>query len=235
MLKFRKMIQIVFQDPYSSLDPRMRVGSIVGEGFTHINKEGKKEAVINLLEQVGLRPSDVDKYPHEFSGGQRQRICIARALAVNPKMIIADEPVSSLDVSIQAQILNLLTELRDKKRLSYLFISHDLSVVWHLCETVAVMYLGKLVEIAPSNLLFNEPMHPYTQALISAIPVATIAGHSFNREQVILEGEAPSALNPPQGCRFHPRCRFRMPHCSTSEPQLQNVAKDRSVRCYLYK
>jgi oligopeptide transport system ATP-binding protein len=216
----RRELQIIFQDPYSSLNPRMRVGEIVGEGLEiHNLARGreKKERVLEILAQVGLRSDHYDRYPHEFSGGQRQRIGIARALAVNPKFIVADEAVSALDVSIQAQIVNLLRELQDKLGLSYLFISHDLRVVSHISHRIAIMYLGKIVEVGPSAEICAAPVHPYSRALFSAVPVPE-PGRPAGR--IILEGDVPSPMNPPPGCSFHPRCRYREDLCSKEEPPL---------------
>jgi oligopeptide transport system ATP-binding protein len=205
----RREMQIIFQDPYASLNPRMRVGDIIGEGL-EIHKlakgNAKRARVMELLHQVGLREDHYARYPHEFSGGQRQRIGIARALAVNPKFIVCDEPVSSLDVSIQAQIINLLQELQDKMHLTYLFISHDLRVVEHISHRVAIMYLGKVVEIAQADAIYREAKHPYTKALLSAVPMPDI---SKRRERVVLQGDVPSPVNPPSGCTFHPRCLYR--------------------------
>jgi oligopeptide/dipeptide ABC transporter ATP-binding protein len=205
----RRQMQIIFQDPYASLNPRMRVGDIVGEGL-EIHKiargKAKRDRVIELLRQVGLREDHYGRYPHEFSGGQRQRIGIARALGVGPKFIVCDEPVSSLDVSIQAQIINLLQELQEKMHLTYLFISHDLRVVEHISHRVAIMYLGKVVEIAQSDTIYRDAKHPYTRALLSSVPIPEIDG---KKERVLLQGDVPSPVNPPSGCAFHPRCAYR--------------------------
>ncbi len=215
----RREMQIIFQDPYASLNPRMRVGDIVGEGL-EIHKlakgKAKRERVMELLHQVGLRVDHFDRYPHEFSGGQRQRIGIARALAVSPKFIVCDEPVSSLDVSIQAQIINLLQELQEKMHLTYLFISHDLRVVEHISHRVAIMYLGKVVEIAKSDTIYRDAKHPYTRALLSAVPIPDM---NKKKERVVLEGDVPSPVNPPSGCTFHPRCAYREAVCSQTEPR----------------
>jgi len=207
MRALRRDMQIIFQDPYSSLDFRKTVGYTIGEPFIVHNMYGKKaerqEKVLELVGEVGLRPEHIDRYPHEFSGGQRQRIGIARALALNPKLIICDEPVSALDVSIQAQVINLLEDLQEKYRLTYLFIAHDLSVVEHISNRVAVMYLGRIVEISTKEVIYNNPRHPYTEALISASP---ILNPKLRRDRIILEGDVPSPITPPSGCHFHPRC-----------------------------
>ena len=230
----RREMQIIFQDPYASLNPRMRVGDIVGEGL-EIHKlakgKAKRERVMELLHQVGLRDDHYDRYPHEFSGGQRQRIGIARALAVNPKFIVCDEPVSSLDVSIQAQIINLLQELQEKLRLTYLFISHDLRVVEHISHRVAIMYLGKVVEIAKSDTIYRDAKHPYTRALLSAVPIPDM---SKKKERVVLEGDVPSPVNPPPGCTFHPRCAYREAACSQTVPPLEFGADGHGVSCHVF-
>jgi oligopeptide transport system ATP-binding protein len=230
----RREMQIIFQDPYASLNPRMRVGDIVGEGL-EIHKlakgKAKRDRVMELLHQVGLRNDHFDRYPHEFSGGQRQRIGIARALAVNPKFIVCDEPVSSLDVSIQAQIINLLQELQEKMHLTYLFISHDLRVVEHISHRVAIMYLGKIVEIAKSDTVYRDAQHPYTRALLSAVPIPDM---SKKKERVVLEGDVPSPVNPPSGCTFHPRCSYREARCSQSEPPLEFSADGHGVSCHVF-
>jgi len=217
----RREMQIIFQDPYASLNPRMRVGQIVGEGL-EIHKlaagRKKRDRVMELLNQVGLREEHYDRYPHEFSGGQRQRIGIARSLAVNPKFIVADEPVSSLDVSIQAQIINLLQELQEKMHLTYFFISHDLRVVEHISHRVAIMYLGKIVEIAPSDKIYQTAKHPYTRALLSAVPMPD---PERKKERIVIEGDVPSPVNPPAGCSFHPRCPYRIDVCDKVEPKLE--------------
>tara|TARA_B110001454_G_scaffold219192_1_gene251226 strand:+ start:112105 stop:113103 length:999 start_codon:yes stop_codon:yes gene_type:complete len=229
----RKDIQMIFQDPYASLDPRMTVGQIIQQPFDiHGVGSGREreKRVKELLELVGLKASHVNRYPHEFSGGQRQRICIARAIALNPKLIICDEPVSALDVSIQAQILNLLKDLQEKLGLTYVFISHDLSVIEYFCDRVAVMYLGKIVEIGTRDEMFAEPKHPYTQALLSAIPRV---GEGKKAMKKSLSGEVPSPINPPSGCTFHPRCPQAMDICSKQIPLLQGKGTQ-SVACHLY-
>jgi len=237
--RLRRRMQIIFQDPYSSLDPRMTVNSIISEPIeTHNLKKGaaKRERIAELLEIVGLDPRYVNRYPHEFSGGQRQRIGIARALAVEPEFIVCDEPISALDVSIQAQVLNLLTDLRERLGLTYLFIAHDLSVVKHISDRVAVMYLGKLVEIGPPDILYNGPGHPYTRALLSAVPVPDPVTER-RRKRVILKGDVPSPVNPPSGCRFHTRCwlyeRLGKPeNCRTEDPPLRVLQGDHRAACH---
>ncbi len=234
MREMRKKMQIIFQDPYASLNPRMTVGDIIGEPMDIFNLakgREKEEKVLELLSIVGLDIQHIRRYPHEFSGGQRQRIGIARALAVDPELIICDEPVSALDVSVRSQVLNLMQELQQKFELTYLFISHDLSVVKHISDRVCVMYLGKVVEVSEKNELYDNPLHPYTKALLSAIP---IPDPEVKRERIILEGDVPTPINPPQGCRFHTRCRYAMPICSQEEPILKDVSSEHFVACHLY-
>jgi len=229
----RRGIQLIFQDPDASLDPRMTVGDSICEPLVIHNIGDEKERshrVAELMEQVGLEAGQAGMYPHEFSGGQKQRIGIARALAMNPKLIIADEPVSALDVSIQAQILNLMMDIQEKFGLAYLFIAHDLSVIRHMAHRVAIMYLGKIVELADKKELFENPLHPYTEALLSAVP-------SFkhkDKDRILLRGDVPSPLNPPSGCHFHPRCRRVMPICSQVEPKLSEISVGHFVSCHLY-
>ena len=234
MRPYRKDLQIIFQDPFTSLDPRMRIKEIIGEPL-EIHKiasgKEKRRRVIELLELVGLAEAHAERAPHEFSGGQRQRIGIARALALNPKLIICDEPVSALDVSIQAQILNLLADLQKQFGLTYLFIAHNLSAVKHVSNRVAVMYLGKIVELVGKKELYSNPMHPYTQALLSAIP---IPDPDLKRERILLKGDLPSPLNPPTGCRFHTRCPQMMETCRIEEPALLDLGQSHFVACHLY-
>jgi peptide/nickel transport system ATP-binding protein/oligopeptide transport system ATP-binding protein len=228
----RRDMQIIFQDPFSSLDPRMPVGESIGEGLlVHgmTNRKQRFEIVIDTLRKVGLEDYHARRYPHEFSGGQRQRIGIARALALRPKFIVCDEPVSALDVSIQAQVLNILRELQSEFNLTYLFIAHNLSVVEHISDRVAVMYLGKMVELADRDELYRNPLHPYTQALMSAIP---IPDPNLKRERIILKGDVPSPLRPPSGCRFHPRCPVALEHCSREEPEFREVSPGHWVACW---
>ncbi|MBM7659765.1 peptide/nickel transport system ATP-binding protein [Bacillus mesophilus] len=232
--KIRQDFQMVFQDPYASLNPTMMVGHLVSEPIRNYTKRSEKdlqEEVMELLTKVGLPRDAYYKYPHEFSGGQRQRIGIARALALRPKLIIADEPVSALDVSVQSQVLNLLKELQDEFELTFLFIAHDLSVVKHMSDRIGVMYLGGLVELADKGSLYSEPLHPYTQALISAIPEPD---PRKKKDRIILEGDVPSPINPPSGCTFHPRCRHAMPECQTVIPSLKEVKPGHRVACHLY-
>lgn len=232
--KKRKNMQLIFQDPYSSLNPRMTVGDIVGEPLLihekQLKTEERSERVKELLQLVGLSPFHIRRYPHEFSGGQRQRIGIARALALNPKFIVCDEAVSALDVSIQAQVINLFEELQEKLGLTYMFISHDLSVVKHISDRIAVMYLGKIVEMSDSDGLFEEPLHPYTQALLSAVPVAN---PRYKKARIVLQGDVPSPVNTPPGCVFSVRCRQCMKICNEKEPELLEVASGRYVACHL--
>jgi oligopeptide transport system ATP-binding protein len=237
--RLRRRMQIIFQDPYGSLDPRMTVGAIISEPIdTHrlAKGEAKRARVAELLKMVGLDPTYVNRYPHEFSGGQRQRIGVARALAVEPEFIVCDEPISALDVSIQAQVLNLLTDLRDRLGLTYLFIAHDLSVVKHISDRVAVMYLGKIVEIGPPDTIYAGPGHPYTRALLSAVPVPD-PQMERKRRRVILTGDVPSPANPPSGCRFHTRCwlyeRLGKPeNCRTIDPPLREIQRDQLAACH---
>ena len=231
--KMRPKMQLIFQDPYSSLNPRMTVGKIIGEALLNhkmISKEDLREKVLETMKICGLAPYQIDRYPHEFSGGQRQRIGIARALILDPDFIVADEPVSALDVSIQAQIINLLRDLQKEKKFSYLFISHDLSVVEHICDKVGVMYLGSLVELAPSDEIFKNPLHPYTKALMSAIP---IPDPTVKRERIILKGDIPSPSNPPKGCKFHTRCPYATDKCKEVAPEYREVTKDHFIACHM--
>ncbi len=233
--KLRADIQIIFQDPFSSLNPRQSVGQIVAEPLhNHLSLSAReiKEKVLYLLDKVGLQPGAVQRYPHEFSGGQRQRIGIARALALNPKLIICDEPVSALDVSIQAQVINLLIDLQEEMGLSYLFIAHDLSVVEHISNRVAVMYLGKIMELAKDEELYQSPRHPYTEALLSAVPVPD---PEHKKERILLEGDVPSPLNPPPGCAFHTRCPYKIELCTREEPPLIDLGGGHLSACHLEK
>ncbi len=231
-LKLRRSMQMVFQNPYASLDPRMTVYDIISEPLRihrHIPRNEWDDKVYHLLELVGLEPYHAERYPHEFSGGQRQRICIARAIAIDPMFIIADEPVSSLDVSIRAQILNLIMELQERLGISYLYISHDLSSVRQISKRVMVMYLGEIVESAPTDKLFDKPLHPYTQALMSAVPVPD---PKRKMNVILLPGEVPSPINPPSGCRFHPRCQYATSKCSAETPTLLLMDNDHYVSCH---
>ncbi|MEA2918133.1 MAG: peptide/nickel transport system ATP-binding protein [Bradyrhizobium sp.] len=229
----RRSMQIVFQDPFASLNPRMRAGDIVGEPLSvHGLASGneKRERVAELFKQVGLRPDQMQNYPHQFSGGQRQRICIARALSLGPSLIVCDEPVSALDVSIQAQVINLLIDLQRSHGFSYLFIAHDLAVVAHISHRVAVMYLGRIVEIAEKTALFANPRHPYTQALLASVPVAD---PKARRLTPLIDGDVPSPINPPSGCAFHTRCRYAMERCKVEAPKLADVSGQHQVACWL--
>ena len=233
MRRFRKRMQIIFQDPYASLNPREKVRTVIGHALALHRigtPESRSERVVELIEQVGLSPDQLDRFPHEFSGGQRQRIGIARALAVNPDFLVADEPVSALDVSIQAQVINLLSDLKDQLDLTMLFIAHDLAVVEHICDRVAVMYLGKIMEIAPSRTLYNDPNHPYTEALLSAVPVPE-PGH--RQKRTVLSGDIPSAINPPSGCVFRSRCPRAEAICATETPELKQIGPDHFSACHL--
>ena len=234
MKKYRENMQIVFQDPFSSLDSRMKVGKIIEEPLiinkVYATKEERMARVAELMAQVGLDPSYVDRYPHEFSGGQRQRIVIARALATNPNLLFCDEAVSALDVSVRAQILNLLDDLQKELKLTYMFVSHDLSVIEHICDRVVIMYLGKVVEIGTKDDIFKNPQHPYTQALLSAIPMV---GKKDRGERIILEGDIPSPVNPPAGCRFHTRCKYATERCATETPELHCTGGEHCVACHL--
>ncbi|PEJ56429.1 peptide ABC transporter ATP-binding protein [Bacillus sp. AFS002410] len=233
MRKIRKDLQVIFQDPFASLNPRQTIGQILSEALAIQNVVPKEERIARieeLLEHVGLRPEAMDRYPHEFSGGQRQRVGIARALAVDPKLIICDEAVSALDVSIQAQVLNLLKSLQKKFSLTFLFISHDLGVVRHISDRVMVMYLGKVVEIADKKSIFDNPQHPYTRALLSAIPVPNPV---HQRERIILTGDVPSPIDPPSGCRFHTRCPFAIDICKTRVPELKLSEQNHQVACHI--
>ena len=235
MKELRREMRMIFQDPFSSLNPRMTVKDIIGEPLIiHRVAKGRalEDRVRELMSSVGLNPDYMSRYPHEFSGGQRQRIGLARTLALNPRLIVADEPVSALDVSIQAQVLNLLQEIKEQMGLTLIFIAHDLSVVEHICDRIAVMYLGKIVELAESEDLLRHPMHPYTEALVSAVPPAD---PDIRLNRIILEGDVPSPINPPSGCVFHPRCRYAESRCSQEEPELTEVVPNHFVSCHFAK
>ena len=236
MLPYRRRLQMIYQDPYASLNPRMTAGEIVGEPLI-VHQIGapqeRRERTAALFERVGLRPEAIDAYPHEFSGGQRQRIGIARALALNPELIVGDEPVSALDVSIQAQIINLLMDLQDEFQLSYLFVAHDLAVVEHISHRVAVMYLGRIVEMTDRKSLFEMPLHPYTEALLSAVPIPRASARA--RTRIILTGDVPSPINPPAGCHFHARCPYAMPRCKVDVPELREVVPGHLASCHLHE
>ncbi len=235
LLPYRRRLQMIYQDPYASLNPRMTAGEIVGEPLIVHDlgaPEERKERVAALFERVGLRPEAVNAYPHEFSGGQRQRIGIARALSLKPELIVGDEPVSALDVSIQAQIINLLMDLQDEFKLSYLFVAHDLAVVEHISHRVAVMYLGRIVEMTDKRSLFEMPLHPYSEALLSAVPIPKSSARG--RKRVILTGDVPSPINPPSGCHFHTRCPYAMPRCKTEVPALREVIPGHLASCHLH-
>lgn len=235
MRQMRKKMQLIFQDPYASLNPRMTVFELIKaplDAFHIGTAEEKLGRVRDIMELVGMPEKMMNRYPHEFSGGQRQRIVIARALVLNPDFVVCDEPVSALDVSVRAQVLNLLQELKRKKELTYLFISHDLSVVKYVSDRIAVMYLGRVMEVADKNELYNNPLHPYTQALLSAIPIPDV---DYSMKRVVLNGDVPSPINPPSGCHFHTRCRYATERCRTECPSLKNMGQGHQVACHLYE
>lgn len=236
MRNMRKDMQLIFQDPFSSLDPRMKVGKTIGEPFDFFkllkSKSEKKERIAQLLKSVGLSEDYAERYPHEFSGGQRQRISIARALASSPQLVICDEPVSSLDVSVRSQILNLMKDLQEKHNLTYLFITHDLSVAEHISDRITVMYLGRMVETADKKEFYNNPLHPYTKALLSSIP---LPDPDMKKNRVILSGDVPTPINPPSGCTFHPRCKYAFDICKNTVPELKDVGVEHFVSCHLYR
>ena len=237
MLPYRKRMQMIFQDPYASLNGRMTVTDIIGEGIdTHKLYEGKErqERIYSLLHKVGLKSEHANRYPHEFSGGQRQRIGIARALAVEPELVICDEPISALDVSIQAQVVNMLEDLQDEIGLTYLFIAHDLSMVKHISDRIGVMYIGKMMEVCASDELYDNPLHPYTQALLSAIPIPD-PKLTRSQKRIILEGDVKSPINPPEGCRFSSRCRYCKEICEQKTPEIEEAATDHFIACHRWK
>ena len=238
MIPYRKDMQMIFQDPYASLDPRMMVGDIISEGMLEYNKGMSKaevnEVVCHLLDKVGLNRAYINRYPHEFSGGQRQRIGIARALALGPEFIVCDEPISALDVSIQAQVINMLEELQEEMDLTYLFIAHDLCMVKHISTNIGVMYLGNMVEIGDADEVYNHPQHPYTQALLSAVPLPD-PEVAKKRQRIVLEGDVPSPINVPKGCPFSGRCRYATERCRNEKPQFTKLSENHSVACFLYE